>query len=114
MNNSASLGVIVLVYLAILVLFVAAGWKIYSKAGQPGWAVLIPIYNLVVFLKIVGRPLWWIILCFIPFVNFVVCILLANDLSKKFGRGVGFTLGLIFLAPIFYLILAFGDSKYQG
>lgn len=114
MNNSASLGVVALVYLAFIVLFVAAGWKIYAKAGQPGWSALIPIYNMVVFLKIVGRPLWWILLCFIPLVNLIVCIVLANDLAKKFGKGIGFTLGLIFLAPIFYLILAFGDAQYEG
>jgi len=112
--SSSMFAVIGLVYLLVLVVFIATGWKIYAKAGQPGWAVLIPIYNMVVYLKIVGRPIWWILLLFVPLVNFVVCIVLSNDLSKKFGRGVGFTLGLIFLAPIFYLILAFGDAKYQG
>ena len=114
MNNSASLGVVILVYLAFIALLAVAGWKVYAKAGQPGWAALIPIYNIVVYLKIVGRPLWWIILCVIPFVNFVVAIILVNDLSKKFGKGLGFTLGLLFLSPIFYPVLGFGDSKYQG
>ena len=114
MNNSASFGLIAIVYLAFIAFFVAAGWKIFTKAGQPGWAVLIPIYNLVVFLQIVGRPLWWILLCFIPLVNFVVCIVLANDLAKKFGKGIGFTLGLIILSPIFYPILGFGSAEYQG
>ena len=103
-----------LVYLLVLVLFIVAGWKIYAKAGQPGWVALIPIYNLVVFLRIVGRPIWWILLFIIPLVNVVVTCVLANDLSKKFGKGVGFTIGLILLTPIFYLILAFGDAKYQG
>jgi hypothetical protein len=114
MNNSASLGLFGLVYVAFIVLFIAAGWKIYAKAGQPGWAVLIPIYNIVVFLQIVKRPLWWILLCFIPLVNFILWIVLSSDLSKKFGKGLGFTLGLIFLAPIFYLILGFGDAEYQN
>src|ERR1035437_412096 len=114
MNNSASFGLIAIVYLAFIAFFVAAGWKIFTKACQPGWAVLIPIYNLVVFLQIVGRPLWWILLCFIPLVNFVVCIVLANDLAKKFGKGIGFTLGLIILSPIFYPILGFGSAEYQG
>ena len=114
MNNSASLGMFGLVYVAFIVLFIAAGWKIYTKAGQPGWAVLIPIYNMVVFLQIVKRPLWWILLCFIPLVNFILWIVLSSDLSKRFGRGLGTTLGLIFLAPIFYPILGFGDAEYQG
>ena len=100
--------------LAILLVYVAALWRIFTKAGQPGWAAIIPIYNYYVILKIVGRPWWWLLLYLVPIVNLVILIIVLNDLSKSFGHGVGFTLGLIFLSFIFYPILGFGDSRYLG
>ncbi len=103
-----------LFYLAIIVVMIIAEWKIYEKGGQPGWAVLIPFYNIYILLKMVGRPGWWLLLMFIPLVNLIIGIIVLNDLSKSFGQGVGFTLGLIFLSPIFILILGFGDYKYIG
>ncbi len=104
----------VIVYLAIFILMIVSYWKIYEKAGQPGWASIIPIYNIYILLKIVGKPGWWILLMFIPVVNIVIGIWVTNLLSKSFGKDVGFTLGLIFLGIIFYPILAFGDAKYVG
>ena len=89
-------------------------WVIFTKAGQPGWPALIPIYNWYIVLKIVGRPGWWLLLYLIPLVNIVILIIVVNDLSKSFGHGVGFTLGLIFLSLIFLYILAFGSSTYRG
>ena len=106
--------VYLLVLLALVVLFVAAGWKVFTKAGQPGWASIVPIYNFWVMLKIVGRPGWWIVLMLIPFVNIFVGIIVLVDIAKSFGHGVGFALGLIFLGPIFWLILGFGSSTYRG
>lgn len=100
--------------LVIFVVMIAAMWRIFTKAGEEGWKAIIPIYNTVVLLKIVGRPWWWLLLMLIPIVNFVVVIVVMNDLSKSFGHGVGFTLGLIFLPYIFFLVLAFGSSQYQG
>lgn len=86
----------------------------FTKAGQPGWAFLIPIYDIIVMLQIVGKPLWWIVLFLIPGVNFVMAIILVFLLAKSFGKGPGFALGLIFLGIIFLPILAFGDARYQG
>ena len=103
-----------LVSLVIAGLVIAGGWKVFAKAGQPGWAFIIPIYNVIVLLRIVGRPLWWIVLLLIPFVNFIVAILVYIDLAKSFGKGVGFALGLIFLGPIFIAILGFGSAQYVG
>jgi hypothetical protein len=97
----------------LLVFFLIVGWRIFTKAGKPGWAVIIPIYNIIVFLEIVNRPLWWIILMLIPIVNFVVGIILIIDLAKSFGKGVGFAIGMIFLGIIFYPILAFGSASYR-
>ncbi len=106
--------VIVIIYIAISVFYAITMWRVYEKAGQPGWAVIIPIYNAWVLLKIVGRPGWWIVLLFIPFVNIVFSIIILNDLSKSFGHGGGFTVGLLFLSIIFFPILAFGNSRYLG
>lgn len=103
-------GVIGIIF-AILV--IAGYWLTFVKAGQRGWAAIIPILNLLVLLRVVKRPLWWIILMLIPCVNFVVWIIIALDLSKAFGHEVGFAVGLILLGPIFLLILGFGSSAYQ-
>ncbi|MCA9538881.1 MAG: signal peptidase I [Myxococcales bacterium] len=103
-----------IVPLAIAILVIASMWKIYAKAGQPGWAAIIPIYNIVVLLKIVGRPVWWIILFLIPIVSIIALILIYVDLAKSFGKGAGFAVGLLLLGFIFLPILAFGDAQYQG
>jgi hypothetical protein len=111
----AGMGVVgFLIWAAIMAFFIVSGWKIYTKAGQPGWAVLIPIYNLVVMLKIIGKPWWWMFGFLIPFLNFIVLILLAVNLAKVFGKGTGFAIGLILLSIVFYPILAFGDAKYTA
>ena len=101
-------------YLAFTILILAAWWKIFTKAGQPGWACIIPIYNLYVWCKIVGRPWWWLLLMLIPFVNFIIAIILLIDLAKSFGKGVGFGIGLLLLPFIFFPILGFGSAQYQG
>ncbi|MEO6260793.1 MAG: DUF5684 domain-containing protein [Thermoanaerobaculia bacterium] len=101
------------VWLAIMVLVIAALWKIFVKAGEPGWAAIIPIYNFIVMIKIAGKPLWWIVLMLIPFVNFVVGILILAAMARNFGKGTGFAIGMMFLPFIFYPILAWGDATYQ-
>jgi hypothetical protein len=105
---------VIIIYLIIGILMLISMWKIYSKAGKPGWAAIIPIYNIIVLLEIVDKPLWWLILMLIPFVNIVISIIVTVELAKKFGQGVGFAIGLILLSIIFYPILAFGSAKYQG
>ncbi len=101
-----------LIFLAIIVAAIAAIWKIFVKAGQPGWAAIVPIYNIIVLLKIVGRPAWWLVLMLIPIVSLVVAIVVAIDLAKSFGKSGGFAVALIFLVG--YFILGFGDAQYQG
>lgn len=100
--------------LLVALLIIVAMWKVFTKAGQPGWASIIPIYNLYIWCKIVGRPWWWILLMLIPFVNFIIAIILCIDLAKSFGKGVGFGLGLALLGFIFWPILGFGSAQYQG
>jgi len=94
------------------ILMIASLWKVYTKAGKPGWAAIIPIYNLVVLLQIVRKPLWWIVMFLIPIVNFIFLILLYIELAKAFGKSGGFAAGLIFLGVIFFPILGFGSPVY--
>jgi len=103
-----------LIFLALAVFFIAACWKVFTKAGQPGWASIIPIYNAIVWLRIAGRPGWWILLFLIPIVGFVIAIVVSIDFARKFGKGAGFAMGLVFLGFIFYPILAWGSAQYSG
>lgn len=109
-------GIIILslVALAVTILTMAGMWKAFKKAGQPGWAAIIPIYNIIVMLQIIKKPLWWIVFYFIPFVNAVISVIALYYVSKVFGKGVGFTIGLIFLPFVFYPILGFGDAVYEA
>jgi len=108
-------GVFMLVWLAILVIVIVAGWKVFEKAGQPGWAIIIPIYNVYIILKIVGRPTWWLLLYFIPIVNIVIAVIISMDMAKSFGQSAAFGIVLLFLlCGIGYLILAFGSARYRG
>jgi len=110
----AALGMgIMIVYFVILVLMFAGLWKVFAKAGKPGWAAIIPIYNGIVALEIVGKPVWWIILLLIPFVGFFVAIPVCIALAKKFGKGAGYGIGLWLLSPIFLPMLGFGSSQYN-
>ena len=106
--------IVVIVELLIALFVIVAMWKVFTKAGQPGWASIIPIYNLYVWCKIVGRPWWWILLMLIPFVNFIILIILCIDMAKSFGKGAGFGIGLALLGIIFWPILGFGSAQYQG
>ena len=100
--------------LAFYVVVIVGLWRTFVKAGHPGWAAIIPFYNLWIWIKIAGRPGWWLILFFIPLVNFVIAIILNFDIAKRFGKGVGFGFGLLFLGFIFFPILGFGDAQYQA
>ena len=100
------------IILAVVVFMIAAMWKIFEKAGQEGWKAIIPIYNMYVLLKIVGKPGWWLLLFLIPIVNYVFIIWTYNMLSKSFGKEEGFTVGLVLLGIIFFPILGFGEAKY--
>lgn len=112
-SSGAEVGIVgLLIWLAVIVLLIAGWWKIFTKAGKPGWAVLVPIYNLIVMLQIVGRPLWWIILMLVPFVNLIIIIVLCIDLAKRFGKDIGYGLGVVFLGFIFIPMLGFGDAQY--
>jgi hypothetical protein len=112
-DSSSGLGAVgTIIYLAIIVVEIAALWMVFTKAGRPGWGAIIPLYNSYLLTTIAGKPGWWLILYFIPFVNIVMYIIVLLSLARAFGRGTGFAVGLILLSPIFIPILGFGDSKY--
>jgi len=99
-----------LIGLGVGLVLIIAEWKIFVKAGEPGWACLVPIYNLIVLLKIAGKPIWWILILWLV----IPWFLLNFSLAGKFGKGSGFGLGLSLLPPIFYLLLGFGDARYNA
>ena len=102
-----------LLSLVFTVYMYASMWRIYAKAGEPGWTAIIPVYSIIILLKIVNKPWWWFFLLLIPVANIVFAIILTHRLSKAFGNGVGFTLGLIFLPFIFIPLLGFGDYSFK-
>jgi hypothetical protein len=93
-------------------LMIVSLWKVFAKAGEPGWAAIVPIYNVVVLVKISGKPLWWLVLFFIPCVNIIASFVVYVALAERFGKGTGFGIGLWLLGFIFLPILAFGDAQY--
>jgi len=104
----------IIIAIAGAIFLIAAMWKVFEKAGQPGWGVLIPIYNIYLLLVIAGKPGWWLILFLIPLVNLVISILVYRDLARNFGKDALFGLGLAFLGIIFWPILGFGSAQYIG
>src|SRR4051794_13660464 len=117
MNNSngaaAAVGLFVLLIELVLVAVIIAGaWKVFVKAGHPGWAAIVPFYNIYIVTVICGKPILWFILCLIPCVSIVPAIVLPIELAKRFGKSGAFAVGLIFLPFVFYPILGFGDAVY--
>lgn len=110
----AAVGIFSLFYLAIFVLLIASMWKIFEKAGKPGWAAIIPIYNVIILVEIIGKPSIWVLWNLIPCVNFIFGIWSINLLCKSFGKSEGYTVGLIIFPFIFFPMLGFGDAKYLG
>lgn len=100
--------------LLVWLLMTAGMWMMFTKAGKPGWAAVIPIYNIYTLFKIAGKSGWWLLLLLIPLVNLVVLFIVMSSVAEKFGKGFGFTLGMMFLPFIFYPILGFGSSTYSA
>ena len=105
---------LLVIWLALIALMIISMWVVFTKAGQPGWAAIIPIYNTYVLLLVAGKPGWWLVLMLIPVVSLVIAIMAAIGVAENFGRSAGFGIGLAFLPMIFYPILAFGSATYGG
>lgn len=100
--------------LLVWLLTVAGFWTVFTKAGQPGWAAIIPIYNLYILFKIAGKPVWWLLLLLIPVVNVVVLFVVTTSVATRFGKGLLFGLGMLILPFVFYPMLGFGSSTYSA
>lgn len=114
-NGIAAIGIMQAIFGLIIVGLVLFGlWKVFEKAGEPGWKAIVPLYNTYTAFKIAMGCGWIFLLALIPFVRVIVLIIFGWKLAKSFGRGVGFAVGLFFLPMVFLLILGFDDSKYIG
>lgn len=101
------------IMIGLSILLAAGVWYMFEKAGKPGWACIVPIYNIIVMLEIAKKPTWWLAMFFIPIANIVFLIMMYNGIAKSFGKDSGFTVGLVFLNQIFFAILGYGESEYQ-
>jgi len=113
-DASINWGLFIGIYVVVYLITAFAFYGIFKKAGQPVWGAFVPIVNIYFLLKTVGRPGWWLILFLIPCVSFVIWIVIAYDLARSFGHGIGMTLGLIFLSLIFLYVIGYGSSPYAG
>ena len=98
-------------YMAIGILMIISLWKIFTKAGKPGWAAIVPIYNVYIMCEIAEKPWWYILLLLVPFANIYAIVMIYDGISKKFGKSTSFTVGMFFLSFIFFPILAFGKNS---
>lgn len=112
--SSAGGAVFWLIYLIVVVFEIAAMWQLFQKAGESGWQAIIPIWNSIVLLKIAGRPMWWIILWFVPFVNIVIYFITMIDIAKAFGKGTGYGVLLALFPYVVVPMLGFGSAQYSG
>ena len=111
-----SSSLVIAIVAVALVLFVfnrICWWRILTKAQRPGWAVLVPVYSIIVRLQMLGKPIWWILILMIPPANLILFVLMVVALAEVFDRSIGFAIGLLLLGPVFLPILAFGDAAYQ-
>jgi hypothetical protein len=105
---------IIIFGIMVTIIEIVGAWYMFEKAGEPGWAAIIPISNYLIGIKIAGKPWWFILLMLIPLVNIVIYIIILDGLAKNFGKTTAFTLGLFFFRFIFIPILGFGNAKYSG
>ena len=113
-QNDGGSVVSIVAYLAIGILAVVGLWKVFAKAGKPGWAAIVPIYNFIVLLEIVGRPAWWTVLLLLPCINVFAGLIVSLDLAKAFNKGTGFAIGLWLIGFIFLPVLGFSSAQYVG
>jgi Family of unknown function (DUF5684) len=100
-------------YLGLALFYIVAAWKVFTKAGKPGWGIFIPIYNIYLWVKIAGKPGWWVLLYFIPLVNLVILIIIAIDVAKAFGKTTAWGVCLLFLFSFIGIpILGYGKATY--
>ena len=102
------------IYIGIPMITLVATWKVFTKAGKPGWGAIIPVYNIVLLCNIASKPGWWALFYFIPLLNIVVDVIVFDRIAKRFGKSSRFGLGLTFLSFVFLPILAFSSARYTS
>jgi len=112
-EGTGSTNIELFVTLGLIVLIFVGLWKVFEKAGKPGWAAIIPIYNLYVLVKVSGNAWYWFALFFVPVINFFATLKVSIDIAGKFNKGILFGLGLTFISFIFYPLLGFGGYQYN-
>ncbi|HUF25912.1 MAG TPA: DUF5684 domain-containing protein [Gemmatimonadaceae bacterium] len=102
-----------LVIMGLVVFMVASMWIVFDKAGQPGWAVLIPIYQQIVHARVANKSVWWGIALIIPVINLIAYFVISFGVAERFGKSTAFGIGLALLPIVFYPMLAFGDAQAE-
>ena len=105
---------LIVLYIVFVVLMIASMWKVFTKAGEPGWAAIVPLYNYMVMARIGGKPEWYGLLILVPCVGIIFAFIILIEVAKAFGKTAGFGIGLALLGFIFFPILAFSDAEYIG
>lgn len=100
----------IIISLLLSILLIVSMWKIYKKAGKPGWAAIVPVYNIIVLLEIAELPLWYIALFLVPFANIYAMFKIYIELAHKFGKSTGFGVASVFFSVICFPILAFNKN----
>ena len=113
-QTNGGVGIELFAVLILTIIIHAGFWKVFQKAGEPGWAAIIPIYNLYVLVRISGNTWWWFAMFFVPVLNFFATLKVSINIASKFDKGILFGLGLLFLSFIFFPVLGFGNYQYQG
>lgn len=109
-----AMGVVYVLFIIVMVGAQLVGlWKVFEKAGEPGWAAIVPFYNLMVMFRISGMSEMWILGCFVPCLNLYPFFMVHIKLAEKFGKDLGFGVGMAFLPYVFLPILGFGDARYE-
>ena len=103
-----------IIYLAIAVAAIAGFWKAFEKAGAPGWAAIIPFFNVYVMTKMADKPGWWVLLVLVPVVNIIIIVIICMAIAPKFGKTEAFGVGMALLAFVFWPILGFGDAEWSA
>ena len=110
--SPTALAILTVVSLAAWLILIASMWRVFTKAGQPGWHAIVPFLNTWTLIKVAGKPEWWFFLFFVPCVNSIVAFVVLYDVAKAFGRSSIFGVGTALFSPVFLPILAFGSSEH--
>jgi hypothetical protein len=109
------IAIVFAISLALGAIMIISMWRLYTKAGRPGWASIVPFYNQIVMIKIIGRPLWWFAMMFVPFANIVFSVMIMLEFVKSYGKDTWFGVASLFFPYVIFPIMAFDKNiRYVG